>query len=206
MAGSGPERRLAAILAADVFGYSRLMGADEEDTLARLRAHRKEVIDPKVAEHRGRMVKTAGDGLIVEFVSVVDALHCAVHVQRTLAERNRPVSEERRIVFRMGLNVGDIVVDEGDVFGDGVNVAARLEGIADPGHIFVSRTVRDQLRGHPGFAFEDLGEKSLKNISTPVRVYRVAVPGGEEKPPPAPSRPALSARKGGMTFGDKFKI
>src|SRR6516164_9507077 len=146
MSGERVERRLAAILAADVAGYSRLMGQDEEGTLAALRAIRHELVDPKIKEHRGRIVKTTGDGLLIEFASVVDAVRCAVDVQRAMAERNADVAAERRIEFRMGINIGDIIIEDGDIFGDGVNVAARLEALAEPGGICVSRVVRDQVR------------------------------------------------------------
>src|SRR5690348_7389232 len=140
------ERRLAAILAADVAGYSRLMGVDEEGTLADLKGHRRAVLDPKITEHRGRIVKTTGDGFLVEFASVVDAVRCAVDIQRQMAERNVEVPAERRIEFRIGLNVGDIIIDDKDIYGDGVNIAARLEALAAPGGICVSRVVRDQVR------------------------------------------------------------
>jgi adenylate cyclase len=166
-------RRLAAILAADVAGYSRLIGDDEEGTLNRLRSIRADVIDPKINEHRGRIVKTTGDGLLVEFVSVVDALRCANEIQSAIAEGNAEIAAEKRIEFRMGINVGDIVVEDGDIFGDGVNVAARLEGLADPGGICVSARVQEDVAGKLGLTFEDLGEQSLKNIARPVRVYRV---------------------------------
>jgi len=167
-------RRLAAILAADVAGYSRLMGADEEGTLAELKTIRRELSDPKVKEHRGRIVKTTGDGLLIEFVSVVDAVRCAVEVQRAMAERNADVPLDRRIELRMGINLGDIIRDGRDIYGDGVNVAARLEGLAEPGGICVSRVVRDQVRDKLDFAFEDMGEQQVKNIARPVRAYRVA--------------------------------
>src|SRR5579863_3871331 len=159
-AGERVERRLAAILAADVAGYSRLMGADEEGTLAALKAIRRELGDPKIKEHRGRIVKTTGDGVLVEFASVVDAVRCAVEVQRGMAERNAGMSAEQRMDFRMGINVGDIIIDGDDIYGDGVNVAARLETLADPGGICVSRTVRDQVRDKLDFGFTDLGAKS----------------------------------------------
>src|SRR5271169_955318 len=146
MAEQRVERRLAAILAADVAGYSRLMGADEEGTLGRLKAHRRELVDPKIAEHHGRIVKTTGDGMLVEFASVVDAVRCAVDIQREMAERNADVPAATRIDFRVGINLGDIIIDGGDIFGDGVNVAARLETLAEPGGICVSRVVRDQVR------------------------------------------------------------
>src|SRR5271166_1428451 len=160
------ERRLAAILAADIAGYSRLIGADEEGTLARLRAHRRELIDLKIAEHRGRLVKTSGDGLLVEFASIVDALRCATEVQAAMTERNAAVPADSRIEFRVGINVGDIFVD-------GVNVAARLEGLADPGGICVSARVQEDAAGRLDLTFEDLGEQRLKNIARSVRVYRV---------------------------------
>jgi adenylate cyclase len=167
------ERRLVAILAADVAGYSRLMGADEEGTLARLKALRRELADPKIKEHRGRIVKTTGDGLLIEFASVVDAVRCAVEVQREMAERNADVPSDGRIEFRMGINLGDVMVEAHDIFGDGVNVAARLEALAEPGGIYVSRMVRDNVRDKLEFDFEDLGEHQVKNIARAVRVYRV---------------------------------
>jgi TolB-like protein/class 3 adenylate cyclase/Tfp pilus assembly protein PilF len=167
------ERRLAAILAADVANYSRLMGADEEGTLARLKALRRELADPKIKEHRGRIVKTTGDGLLIEFASVVDAVRCAVEVQREMAERNAEVSPDRRIEFRMGINIGDIIREGRDIFGDGVNVAARLEGLAEPGGICVSRAVRDQVRDKLDFSFEDMGDREVKNIARPIRVHRI---------------------------------
>jgi class 3 adenylate cyclase/TolB-like protein/Flp pilus assembly protein TadD len=173
LASERVERRLTAILAADVAGYSRLMGADEEGTLARLKGHRRELVDPKIAEHRGRIVKTTGDGLLAEFASVVDAVRCAVEIQRDMAERNADVPSDRRIEFRVGINVGDIILDESDIFGDGVNVAARLEALAEPGGICVSRMVRDQVRDKLAIAFEDMGEQQVKNIARPVRAYRV---------------------------------
>jgi adenylate cyclase len=172
LASERVERRLTAILAADVAGYSRLMGAEEEETLARLKAHRRELVDPKIAEHCGRIVKTTGDGLLVEFASVVDAVRCAVEIQRDMAERNVDVPPERRIEFRIGINVGDIIIDESDIFGDGVNVAARLEALAEPGGICISRMVRDQVRDKLAMTFEDLGEQQVKNIARPVRAYR----------------------------------
>jgi adenylate cyclase len=171
-------RRLAAILAADVAGYSRLMGADEEGTLARLKALRRELADPKIKEHRGRIVKTTGDGLLLEFASVVDAVRCAVEVQREMAQRNADVPADRRIEFRMGINVGDIIKDGRDIYGDGVNVAARLEALAEPGGIWVSRVVRDQVRDKLDFLFEDLGEQQVKNIARAVRVHRIVLGGG----------------------------
>jgi adenylate cyclase len=166
-------RRLAAILAADVAGYSRLIGADEEGTLNRLRSIRAEIIDPTITEHRGRIVKTTGDGLLVEFSSVVDALRCATEIQTGMAEGNAEIAAEKRIEFRIGINMGDVVVEDGDIFGDGVNVAARLEGLADPGGICVSARVQEDATGKLPLAFKDMGEQALKNIARPVRVYRV---------------------------------
>src|SRR5580700_11320129 len=173
MAEARVQRRLAAILAADVAGYSRLMGADEEGTLAALKELRRELADPKIKEHRGRIVKTTGDGLLVEFASVVDAVRCAVDVQREMSERNTGVPAERRIEFRIGINLGDIIKDGRDIYGDGVNVAARLEALAEPGGICVNRVVRDQVRDKLDFAFEDAGEQRVKNIARPLRVYHV---------------------------------
>ena len=164
-------RRLAAILAADVAGYSRLMGADEEGTLAALKTIRQELSDPKVKEHRGRIVKTTGDGLLVEFASVLDAVRCAVEVQQGMAARNAEVPEERRIEFRIGINLGDVIRDGRDIFCDGVNDAARLEALAEPGGICVSRVVRDQVRDRLDYTFEDMGERQVKNIARPLRVY-----------------------------------
>ena len=174
--GERVERRLSAILAADVAGYSRLMGANEEGTLAALKAIRRELADPKIAEHRGRIVKTTGDGLLVEFASVVDAVRCAVEIQREMALRNAPVPAERRIELRIGINLGDIIIDEGDIYGDGVNLAARLEALAEPGGICVSRVVRDQVRDRLDIAFDDMGEQQVKNIARAVRVFRVVAP------------------------------
>jgi adenylate cyclase len=164
-------RRLTAILAADVAGYSRLMGADEEGTLERLKALRRELVDPKIAEHHGRIVKTTGDGLLVEFASVVDAVRCAVAVQRAMIDREAGMPEDRRIRFRIGINLGDVIVEDDDIFGDGVNVAARLEALAEPGGICISRMVRDQIRDKLPYPFEDRGEQSVKNIARPIRVY-----------------------------------
>lgn len=172
------ERRLAAILAVDVAGYSRLMGEDEEGTLAALKAIRRDLGDPKIKEHRGRIVKTTGDGLLVEFASVVDAVRCAVDVQRAMSERNADVAAAKRIEFRMGINIGDIIIEDGDIFGDGVNVAARLEALAEPGGVCVSRSVRDQVRDKLDFSFEDLGEKQVKNIARPVRTHRILLDSG----------------------------
>jgi adenylate cyclase len=180
------ERRLAAILAADVAGYSRLIEADEEGTLNRLKALRAKVIDPIIAYHHGRIVKTTGDGMLVEFASVVDAVRCAAEVQAAVAEDNAPVPPARRIEFRIGINVGDIVVEDGDIFGNGVNVAARLEALAQPGGICVSRIVRDQVRDKLGFAFEDMGERQVKNITRPVRAHRILLGEEHRSSEPAP--------------------
>jgi adenylate cyclase len=166
-----PVRRLTAILAADVAGYSRLMGADEEGTHERLKAHLGELVNSKIAEHRGRIVKNTGDGFLADFQSVVDAVRCAVEIQRGMAEREPEVPEEHRIQFRIGINLGDVIVEEHDIFGDGVNVAARLEALAEPGGICISRVVRDQIRGKLPYPFEDRGEQAVKNIARPVRVY-----------------------------------
>src|SRR5947208_16618754 len=168
-----PTRRLAAILAADVAGYSRLMGADEEGTLERLKALRRELVDPKIAEHHGRIVKTTGDGLLVEFASVVDAVRCAVAVQQAMPERNTGIVADDHIEWRIGINLGDVIVEGDDLYGDGVNIAARIEALADAGGVFVSNAVHDHVRDRLPFVFEDLGEHQVKNIARPVRVYRV---------------------------------
>ena len=169
------QRRLAAILAADVVGYSRLMGEDEVGTLAAIKAHRAELIDPKIAEHGGRIVKEMGDGLLVEFPSVVESVQCAVEVQRGMAERNAEVADDRRIDLRIGINLGDVIVEGDDIFGDGVNVAARLEGLAEPGGICIRRTVRNQVRDKLPLVFEDMGEVEVKNIARPIRAFRVVL-------------------------------
>jgi adenylate cyclase len=170
-------RRLAAILAADVAGYSRLMGADEEGTHERLQAHLRQLIDPKIEEHRGRVVKNTGDGLLAEFASIIDAVRCACEIQRAMLDRDLDLPEERRIRFRIGINLGDVIADGGDIFGDGVNIAARLEGLAAPGGICVSGTVRDHVGDRLSYAFEDMGKQSVKNIARPVRVYAVRLEG-----------------------------
>jgi adenylate cyclase len=194
------ERRLAAILAADVAGYSRLMGADEEGTLAALRAMRRELGDPKIAEHRGRIVKTTGDGLLVEFASVVDAVRCAVEVQRENAARNAGVPAERRIELRIGINVGDIIIEDDDIYGDGVNIAARLEALAEPGGVCLSAAAHDQVRDKLDFAFDDRGDQQVKNIARPVRVFAVRLggraaaetPAAQPAPLPLPDKPSLA--------------
>ena len=179
MATERLERRLTAILAADVAGYSRLTCADEEGTHVQLQDHLRSLVDPKIAEHRGRVVKNTGDGMLAEFGSVVDAVRCAVDIQHGMAERNADVPEEQRIEFRIGINVGDIIMDRGDIFGDGVNVATRLEGVAEPGGICVSARVQEDARGKLDVSFEDAGEQQLKNITRPVRVYRVRFAEGD---------------------------
>jgi TolB-like protein/class 3 adenylate cyclase len=184
-------RRLAAILAADVVGYSRLIGADEKVTLDRLRSIRADVIDPKIAEYRGRIVKTTGDGLLVEFGSVVDALRCAQGWQRGMADRNADTPDDR-IEFRIGINVGDVVVEDGDIFGDGVNVAARLEALADPGGICVSARVQEDAAGRLDLMFDDMGDQNLKNIARPVRVYRVRLATAETLPSASSVKPTAT--------------
>jgi adenylate cyclase len=186
-------RRLTAILAADVAGYSRLMGADEEGTHERLKAHLRDLVEPKIAEHRGRIVKNTGDGLLAEFASVVDAVRCAVEVQRGMAARNAETPEDKRITFRIGINLGDVIVEGEDIFGDGVNVAARLEALAEPGGICVSRVVRDQVRDKLDFVVEDMGEQQVKNIARPVRVYALRTEGTAD--PPVFRVPVVSPRR-----------
>jgi len=193
-------RRLAAILAADVAGYSRLMGEDEEGTHERLKAYIRGLVDPKIAEHHGRIVKNTGDGFLAEFQSVVDAVRCAVEVQRGMIKREPDVHEERRIRFRIGVNLGDVIVEEHDIFGDGVNVAARLEALAEPGGICVSRMVRDQIRDKLSYPFGDRGEQSVKNITRPVRVYAMRpeaiadLPAPSVRPAPSISQPTVAPR------------
>jgi adenylate cyclase len=193
-------RRLTAILAADVAGYSRLMEADEEDTHERLKAHLLELVDPKIREHRGRVVKNTGDGFLAEFPSVIEAVRCAAEVQRGMADRNTNILEERRISFRIGINLGDVIAEPDDIYGDGVNIAARLEALAEPGGICISRVVRDQIRDRLSYPFEDRGEQSVKNIARLVRVYGLC-PGAVADlpllslPPTAPvSQPVVAPR------------
>jgi adenylate cyclase len=201
-------RRLVAILAADVAGYSRLMGGDEEGTLERLKALRHELLDPKIAEHRGRIVKTTGDGLLVEFASVVDAVRCAVAVQQAMPERNTGFGADNRIELRIGINLGDVIVEGDDLYGDGVNIAARIEALADAGGVFVSNTVHDQVRDRLPFVFEDLGEQQVKNIARPVRVYRVrgaAAEGSSVAAPPVlplPNKPSIAVLPFANMSGD----
>jgi len=190
MTAARVDRRLAAILAADVAGYSRLMGSDEEGTLARLKACRSALVDPKIAEHRGRIVKTTGDGMLVEFGSAVDAVRCAVEVQRAMGASNVDVPQVKRIEFRIGIHVGDIIIDDNDIFGDGVNIAARLEGIADAGGICISDDAHRQIRGKTEIAYDDMGHQSLKNITEPMRAWR--------------ARPAPSATPAAVTVVERL--
>ncbi len=173
MAREGIERRLVAILSADVVGYSRLMGEDEAGTLARLKAHRAEFFDPTIAEYQGRIVKLMGDGALVEFPSVVDAVECAVAIQRGMAERNADVPEDDRIIFRIGINLGDVIIEGNDIYGDGVNVAARLQELAKPDGVCISGTVFEHVSGTVDVAFDDMGQQRVKNIARPVHAYAV---------------------------------
>jgi len=166
-----------AILAADVAGYSRLMGADEEGTLAHLKSFRKTLIDPKIVEHRGHIVKTTGDGMLVEFASAVDAARCAIEIQRRMAEQNADAAQDNRIKLRVGIHVGDIIIDDDDIFGDGVNIAARLESIAEPGGVCISDDAHRQIRGKVDIPFEDMGSQTLKNIAEPMRAWRMRISG-----------------------------
>ena len=201
-------RRLVAILAADMAGYSRLMGADEEGTLERLKALRRELVDPKIAEHHGRIVKTTGDGMLVEFASVVDAVRCAVKVQQAMAGRYTGVEADNRIELRIGINLGDVIVEGDDLYGDGVNIAARIEALADAGGVFVSNTVHDHVRDRLPFFFEDLGEQQVKNIARPVRVYRVRDTAAKSPsalvPPalPLPDKPSIAVLPFANMSGD----
>jgi adenylate cyclase len=189
----GVQRRLMAILAGDMVGYSRLMELDEAGTLARLRAHRVELIDPAIARNGGRIIKTTGDGMLVEFPSLVDAAACAIEIQQRMSRRNADVPADRQILFRFGLNIGDVIIEDGDVFGDGVNIAARVQELAEPGGICVTRAVYEQLGSKLEIAFETMGEPKLKNIARPIPLYRlhwgqlIKPPGGEA--PKVPSRP-----------------
>jgi len=180
---------------------SRLMGADEEGTHERLKAHLGQLVEPKITEHRGRIVKNTGDGFLAEFASVVDAVRCAVEIQRGMGERNAETSEDRRITFRIGVNLGDVIVEEHDIFGDGVNVSARLEGLAEPGGIWISRVVRDQIRDKLPYPFEDIGEQSVKNIARPIRAYAMSTAEvASLAPAPTPaesSKPVTSSNRHG---------
>jgi adenylate cyclase len=200
MAEARVERRLAAILAADIAGYSRLMGADEVGTLTALKAHRRKIVDPAIAGHHGRIVKTTGDGMLVEFASAVDAVACAVAIQEKMAERTAEGTGPR-IQFRVGINIGDIIIDGDDIFGDGVNLAARVENECEPGGVCLSGGAFDQVRGKTSLAFDDLGERSLKNIDRPVRLYAVRStslaaktksPAEADKPLPLPDKPSIA--------------
>ena len=183
------ERRLAAVLAADIAAYSRLMGADEEGTLAQLKVCRKTLVDPKIAEHRGRIVKTTGDGMLVEFASAVDAARCAVEVQRRMNEQNTDLPQAKRLEFRVGIHVGDIIIDDNDIFGDGVNIAARLEGIAEPGGVCISDDTYRQIRGKVDIAFDDMGPQTLKNIAEPMRAWRLQI--DKNSPSTTAKKPAV---------------
>jgi adenylate cyclase len=197
------ERRLMAILAADVAGYSRLVGADEEGTLSQWKAHFRELIEPKITEHHGRIVRITGDGLLVEFASVVAAVKCAVEVQRAMLVRNADVLQEKRIEFRMGVNVADVAIDGTDMWGEGVNVAARLEALAEPGGICASSRVQEDVQGRLDVVFEDTGEQQLKNIARPVRVYRVRLNGSAARPTPAlPDKPSIAVLPFNNMSGD----
>jgi TolB-like protein/class 3 adenylate cyclase len=204
LTGERVERRLAAVLAADVAGYSRLMGSDEEGTLARLKAVRKNLVDPTIASHRGRIVKTTGDGMLVEFASAVDAVRGAVELQRGMTEQNVSVTQDQKIEFRIGIHVGDIIIDDNDIFGDGVNVAARLEGIAEPGGVCMSNDAYRQVRGKVEIVWDDMGPQHLKNIAEPMQAWRVRltrqIPSAmqtgsstnEPQPLPLPDKPSIA--------------
>src|SRR6187399_454292 len=202
MPAKGADRKLAAILAADVVGFSRLIGADEEGTLDRLTSIRRELLDPSVKTHHGRVFKNTGDGFLAEFASAVDAVRCALAIQSDMAQSGSDFSNEGRIEFRIGINVGDVVEQDGDLFGDGVNIAARLEAIAEPGTVLVSHTVHDHARSNHSFRFNELGERSLKNIERPVRVFRASWgDGAPDRPPqsnvsvrtpPLPGKPSIA--------------
>jgi adenylate cyclase len=201
LAGERVQRRLAAVLAADVAGYSRLMGRDEENTLARLKTLRKTLLDPTIATYTGRIVKTTGDGMLVEFASAVDAARCAIEIQREMADRNSGVPSELRIAFRIGIHVGDIIIDDDDIFGDGVNIAARLEGIAAPGGVCISDDAHRQIRGKIDGAFEDIGKQALKNIAEPMQAWQIR-PAGE----PAAAAPAVLPKTRDLALPDKPSI
>src|SRR4051812_44189359 len=204
------QRRLAAILAADVVGYSRLMGTDEIGTITSLKSHRRDLVDSGIAEHRGRIVKTTGDGMLVEFASVVDAVSCAVQIQRSMVRRNVTVPADKQIIFRIGINIGDIIIDGDDIFGDGVNVAARVENECEPGGVCLSASAYEQVRGKTDFTYDDLGERSLKNIERPVRIYSVR-PAGSTPPAariesakslPLPDKPSIAVLPFANMSGD----
>ena len=199
------ERRLAAIMAADVVGYSRLMGGDEVGTLRALRTHRSELIDPTIASRRGRIVKTTGDGLLAEFPSAVEAVACAITIQRGLASRNTSTAEEKRLTFRIGINIGDIIIEANDIFGDGVNVAARLETLCEPGGVCISRAVRDQVRDKMPVAFDDLGEQQVKNIARPVRAFGLG-PNAIAAAPDLPQSAGIAATRHGHVVFAAFIV
>jgi adenylate cyclase len=200
------QRRLAAILAGDVVGYSRLMGLDEVGTLNALKAIRRELADPAIAAHHGRIVKTIGDGILIEFPSVVDAVACAVAIQDGLVARNANLPEDKHVVYRIGINIGDIIVDEADTYGDGVNVAARPERLAQPGGICVSGAAYDQVRGKLNVAFENMGEQSLKNISQPVTVYKVVKQAGRAATSSPRTSTSGQAERPALALPDKPSI
>src|SRR6516164_7635494 len=195
MPEQAPQRRLAAILAADVVGYSRMMQADEAGTLTALKSRRSEILQPLVSKHHGRVVKVMGDGVLVEFASAVNAVACSVELQEAMDNANASLAEDRRIILRIGLNLGDVMVEGSDIYGDGVNIASRLETLADPGSVFVSRTVYNHVRGKLKLGFDDLGDQQLKNIAEPVRVYRLRRNGEAIMARPAlqlPDRPSIA--------------
>ncbi len=195
------QRRLAAILAADIAGYSRLMHEDEPATVRDLKAHQS-VILPLIGRHGGRIIDTAGDGIMAEFPSVIGATECAVEIQTVMAERNQPVPESRRMRFRIGINLGDVIHDETRIYGDGINIAARLEALAQPGGVLVSNTVYDQVRGKLPLTFEDVGERQVKNIEQPVRMYRLHIPGASSTPvAPLVRRAAITDRRRWIVWG-----
>src|SRR5450755_2616008 len=194
------QRRLAAILAADVVGYSRLMGTDEIGTITSLKSHRRELVDPSIAEHRGRIVKTTGDGMLVEFASVVDAVSCSVHIQRSMVRRNVTVPAEKQIVFRIGINVGDIIIDGDDIYGDGVNIAARLETLCEPGGVCISRAANDQIRDKLSLAFADLGEQAVKNIARAVGVFGLTAKDIEAIPASVAATAAEAAKAAAIPY------
>ena len=205
MEGQHAKRKLAAILAIDVAGYSRLMGHDEEGTLRRLKEHLGELVEPRIAVHQGRIVKRTGDGLLVDFASAVEAVRCAIAIQSGMADRNRAAPEDSRIEFRIGINLGDVIIEGDDIYGDGVNIAARLESIAEPGAIFVSRAVRNSVRDKLEVGLEDLGERPVKNIARPVRVFRIARTDGARPapvPPPVTDKPSIAVLPFANMSGD----
>src|SRR4051812_22991896 len=200
------QRRLAAILAADVVGYSRLMGADEMGTHTALKSHRRELIDPGIAEHRGRIVKTTGDGMLVEFASVVDAVSCAVNIQRSMVERNAAIAQDKQIVYRIGINIGDIIIDGDDIFGDGVNIAARLETLCEPGGVCISRAANEQIRDKLSIAFADLGEQAVKNILRAVGVFGITARQIEALPDTVAATPAKTVEAAAIPYEQEIRF